>query len=185
MIDFNKGLKSEVKFVVASTYDAFVKQWGELNSPKLSWVNTWSSVLSEHSAETIRIVTEHCLKERVSCPTLGVFNKYCERLVNGEDLYAPMLSKEEQLAQLILKSLPEEIAYYDQYTLSDALMIAASIHAIKANQSTGLDWNSESVDSEFKSRAGMFGTASIDWLKQAELGKGNWVNELGNTKNKV
>jgi hypothetical protein len=178
-----EGLEKDIKFTIASSYDAFSKKWCDLSSPKLGWVDTWSNLLSKYSIQTIRCTTKHFLQESLRSPTLPEFRIYCERVEKNEILHGPIVSVTEKIARKILETSQEELGYSDLHELSDALLVAALIATAKASESVGLEWSYELMESEFKGRAGMFGSESILWKKEAEKGKGYWADILGRDEN--
>ncbi|MDC5706488.1 hypothetical protein [Vibrio europaeus] len=183
MFNEGEGLNSEVKFVVASAYDAFSKTWGELPSSRLNWIDLWSDHLKEIPAATIKQAVEHCVRELSDCPSLPVFRKYCKRVDENESLSEPMVSIEEKIAKAILNTPKEQFGYQNLDEFADALLIAALVISAKNHESVGLKWRNELVESEFKSRAGLFGTESVIWNNEAHKGQGYWSDILGNIDN--
>ncbi|HDY8053223.1 TPA: hypothetical protein RQK83_004331 [Vibrio vulnificus] len=183
MFNEGEGLNSEVKFVVASAYDAFSKAWGELPSSRLYWIDLWSEQLKETSAATIKQAADYCVRELSDCPSLPVFRKYCERVDGNESLSEPMVSVEEKIAKAILNTPEEQFGYRNLDEFADALLIAASVISAKNYESVGLKWRNELVESEFKGRAGLFGAESVTWNNEAHKGQGYWADILGDVDN--
>ena len=183
MFGDGKGLDKEVKFSVAASYDAFNKKWGDLVSEKLSWVETWSDGLSGYSVQTIRQATDHCLNELSRSPTLPEFRIYCDRINSDQNLHDPIVSKVEKIARAILETPKQHFGCSNYSELSDALLIAASIASAKAHEEVGLEWSQKMMEMEFERRAGMFGSASVFWKKDAQNGKGYWADILRSDDN--
>ncbi len=178
MFGEGKGLNTEIKFVVATAFDAFSKAWGDLVSQKLSWVDTWAELLQQYDVTTIGHATEHCVQTLTRSPTLSEFRVYCQRIANKERLTDPIVSGVEQIARKILEASAEELGYSNYSELADACLIAASIASAKANEAVGIEWNKNMVELELASRARMFGFESLLWKDEARNGKGYWFDLL-------
>jgi len=178
MLFGREGLDSEIKFVIAATYELFQRTWGDLHSEKIDWVDTWSGLLKSFDAKTIKYASEYCVQNLRGSPTLPIFRIYCQRVRDKKRLSDPIVSNIEKIARTIIELPEHDIGYSSYSELSDACLIVAAIASAKANDEVGLKWDENMVDIELSGRARMFGLESISWAEDAKEGKGYWCDLL-------
>jgi len=166
-----EGLRAEVKFAVAATYEKFAATW-EIPVGKLQFVDTWSRGLSDFTVTEINAVADFCIKELRSPPTLGQYFVLGNRLRDGTPLSEPMVSPQERMAYRILTGTNFQGV---SSILFDACLIAASIAALKAYAETTSTTPQEHIRSELTGRLNMFFEAALEWQLDAKEGKGYWA----------
>jgi len=177
MFGDKKGLSAEVKFSVNSVYDAFSNKWNDFDHDKLSWIDTWSELLSTYSIKSINKALEHCINNLNRAPSAFEFRTYCQRHHNNQCMDTPIVSKQEENARRIIE-LSKEIGCETLSELQDACLIAASIAATKTNREVDIEWDENAIDIHFLSRARMFAYESVYWADDAENNKGYWADIL-------
>lgn len=177
MFGDKEGLNTDIKFAVSSIYDGFSNKWDNFDHDKLSWISTWSEVLSSFSVKQINIALQHCIKNINRPPSVFEFRTYCKRAQNNENMNAPYVTRQEEMARRIIK-LSNNIGCKDLSELQDACLIAASIAASRSNREVDIEWDEKSVDVHFLPRARMFAFESINWTQEAEANNGYWTDIL-------
>lgn len=170
-VEDRKGLRTEVKFAVAATYDKFATKW-ELPVRKLDFVDIWSQSLSQFTTTEINSVGDFCIKDLRSPPTLGEYFQLCTRLRTAEPLSDPIVSQVERMAYQILA---REDYQGRNSSISDACMIAAIIASLKAYSEMGSTTPPEHIRSEMSGRLNMFFASALEWQLDAKEGKGYWA----------
>jgi hypothetical protein len=166
-----KGLRAEVKFAVAATYEKFAATW-EIPVGKLGFVDIWSGGLSDFTVTEVNVVADFCVKELRSPPTLGEYLQLCNRLRDGTPLSEPMVSPQELMAYRILTGGD---FHEGSFSLLDACLIVASIGTLKAYAEMTSTTPHEHIRSELTRRLNMFFAAALEWQLDAKEGKGYWA----------
>jgi len=182
MFDNKTGLNTEVKFAVAAVYESFNKKWEDFYYDKLSWIDTWSEILSDCNIDAIRAASEYSANNLQRSPTVFEFRTICQRIENKERLDAPIVSKVERIARNILEADQEILGYETLTEFMDACLIAASIASSITNRKAGIEWDKNTIDVELLGRARMFGYECIYWTNDAEKEKGYWADLLNITE---
>jgi len=177
MFGEGKGLEAGTKFAIASTYEQFSARWNDLISERIGWIDTWARGLSEFDHLTIIAATKFCVENMIRSHNLPEFKTLCNRQRLGLSLEAPIVSEQEKLAKAILAHCEREHADASSSVIADALLIAAAVLVMKEYKSSGIQWDESAADEGVAGRARMFGRETLHWCKEAELGRGYWVDE--------
>lgn len=174
MFGNGEGLQSQVTFAVAATYDKFAKKWG-LSNEKLSWVDTWATMLERFSVQEINSVADYCVEALHRPPGLGKFIILASRYRAGKPLSEPIVSKVERMAYLILTSETFTTSDMSLSEISDACLIAAAIAHLKSYKDLHFSHNdAEFIVTELGERARTFAEEAANWKKDSEKGKSYW-----------
>ncbi len=169
----NEGLEKDVKFVVGQLFDQFKKTWETFeHDNKISWVDTWSTILFRYRPEIIKQVGGMCVKELISPPAAPTFCKYCSEYCIKGKVEMPGHSAHDLIAIQVLESLSANSEIADE-SISDILLHAASASMIKTNIKSGIKLD-YSIN-EHKGRANMFGMVSQEDYQYSLINKGIWA----------
>jgi hypothetical protein len=97
----------------------------------------------------------------------------------GKPMSAPIVSKLERLAYLIISSDEFKGSGFTTGELSDACLIAAAVLYVKSYAEDAPNIDPKYIVQEMAGRANMFGAEAQDWQTLAQNGKGYWVEHLG------
>ena len=168
----NKGLEKDVKFVVSQLYDQFDKTWDLFeHDNKISWVESWSSILFRFRPEIIKHVGDLCIKELLSPPTAPVFCKYCSEYCIKGNVEMPGCSQHDLLAIQVLERLSENPEVED-VSITDILLHAAAAAMIKTNIKA--DINLDYSVREHSGRTNMFTDIALEDYQYSIKNIGIW-----------
>ncbi|MCA7923054.1 hypothetical protein LGN13_25690 [Burkholderia multivorans] len=175
MFDDKDALEQQVKFAVGAAYEKFAKQW-DMVLDKLEWVKVWTPFLSKFTVSEINTASDYWAKEFQRPPVPVELIELARRVRSGSPLSAPIVSKIERMAYLILHS--DEFSGVDVTLseVSDACLIAAAIAQRKAYDDLNMNMPNDYLLDELSGRARMFSEEAALWRHAATDGKGYWAD---------
>ncbi|WP_028216792.1 hypothetical protein [Paraburkholderia oxyphila] len=171
-------MSSDLKFAIEATYDKFAQQW-DLEVSKPDWIAAWSPFLKSFTVDEIDAAADHCVKEFRRPPGPIELIRLVTRYREGKPLSAPIVSRLERLAYLLLTS--DEFIGQDvsNAEIRDACLIAAAISDKKTHAEVFPDGLTPEtaiyLKNEFAERARMFANVADEWQADASEGKGYWA----------
>ncbi|WP_018949017.1 hypothetical protein [Thioalkalivibrio sp. ALMg11] len=167
-----------VRFAIASAYRAFEKEWGWMPASRAHWIKQWSDVLADFSPEAIQAATRRCTATLNRPPTLAEFDGYCREQAGGKPLPSPYPRRTvATMAREIALEAEEASAAENRSPLerADAYILAAALLLARANEADGIEWNDQSLTTDYIERYGRYGDDSVKLVGAAKSGYGEWA----------